>query len=81
MWDIDTEQVSSTEHTATFPTELVRIPIEACSKEGDIVFDPFSGYGTVALVSKIMRRRFIGFEINEQYVKDSLYRISRASVL
>jgi DNA modification methylase len=73
--------MTSGSHTATFPTKLVEIPIDACSEEGDVIFDPFSGYGTVALVSRMMRRRFIAFEINENYAKESNYRISRASTL
>ena len=35
-----------------------------------VVFDPFMGSGTVAYVAEKMGRNFVGFEINETYVKD-----------
>lgn len=38
--------------------------IQEFTEEGDIVFDPFSGSGTVAVESKRLNRNFAGVEIN-----------------
>jgi len=52
------------------------------SDEEDIVLDPFLGSGQVAIVSKMMRRRYIGFEIVKEYYEfaqkrldENMYRI------
>jgi len=43
--------------------------------DSGIVIDPFSGAGTTALVGKQLGRRFIGFELNPEYVALSQRRI------
>ena len=47
------------------------------SKEGDIVLDPFIGSGSTAVACKILKRNYIGFEINNDYCKLSENRISK----
>lgn len=56
-------------HFATFPPEIPKMCILAGSKEGDIILDPFMGAGTTALVAKALGRKYIGFELNADYVK------------
>lgn len=51
-------------HCATFPPELIEPIILASCPTGGVVFDPFGGSGTVALVSKQHQRHFILSEIN-----------------
>ncbi len=55
-------------HPARFPEELVEYFLKLFTKENDLVLDPFLGSGTVARVSERMNRKWIGFELNEQYV-------------
>jgi DNA modification methylase len=43
--------------------------VKASSKEGDLVLDPFAGVGTTFVVCKELKRNFIGFEINPDYVE------------
>lgn len=57
------------EHPATYPEKLARDHILSWSNEGDIVLDPFSGSGTTAKMAKHNGRRFIGIEINPEYVE------------
>ena len=59
------------EHQATFPLALIEKLIVTTSKEGDVVLDPFAGYGTTAIASRKNKRNSISFEINERYVEKS----------
>lgn len=56
-------------HFATFPEALVEPCIMAGSAEGDAVLDPFIGSGTVAKVALRAKRKFIGIELNPEYIK------------
>ena len=60
---------SSARHYATFPDRLLTPIILACSKPGDLVLDPFAGSGTTCRIAKENGRRFIGIELNPEYVK------------
>ena len=55
-------------HPAPFPYIMAANIINCCSKEGDIVYDPFMGSGTTALASVKLGRHYIGSEISEKYV-------------
>ena len=57
-------------HPAPFPIELPENCILSCSKEGDLVLDPFMGSGTTARAAKLHGRDYIGFELNPEYIKD-----------
>jgi DNA modification methylase len=67
VWSIATEPYPEA-HFATFPTELARRCILAGSRPGDLVLDPFSGSGTVALVADMLGRRSVGLELNPEYI-------------
>lgn len=54
-------------HVCTFPDELVRRCILMCSNEGDLIFDPFMGAGTVARVAIETKRHFLGSELSKEY--------------
>jgi site-specific DNA-methyltransferase (adenine-specific) len=68
VWTIGTGRFSG-EHFAVFPERLIETPILAGSPENGIVLDPFMGSGTTAVVAKRLKRRFIGIELNPDYVK------------
>ena len=53
--------------------------IKYSSDENDIVLDPFMGSGQTGIASKLLKRRFIGFEIVPEYVKFSNERIAKIS--
>lgn len=57
------------EHPAIFPEKLVQDHIISWSNEGDIVLDPFCGSGTVAKVSGMLNRKWVGIEISSEYCK------------
>ena len=62
-------------HQATFPKSLITPFILTTTKKGDVILDPFMGSGTVAVVSIENDRQYIGFEFNEDYVKEAKERI------
>jgi DNA modification methylase len=68
VWTIPTESFAEA-HFATFPQALVEPCILAGSRPGDIVFDPFLGSGTVAQVAQNLGRKWLGCELNPEYVK------------
>ena len=53
-------------HVAAYPEELVYFLISAYTNLGDVVLDPFLGSGTTLKVSRILNRRGIGYEINQE---------------
>ena len=60
--------VDKNPHPAPFPYIMAANIINCCSKEGDIVYDPFMGSGTTALACVKLGRHYIGSEISEKYV-------------
>lgn len=62
-------------NTIQKPIKLIERLVLASSNEGDYVLDPFSGVGTTAVVCKKHNRRFVGFEMNEKYVRLSNERL------
>ena len=68
VWDIKREYWHGDQKTPTkLPAELVRKILLYSSEEGDLVLDPFLGSGQVAVVSKELKRHYIGFEIVKEY--------------
>lgn len=65
-------------HPTEKPVELMRVLVENSTKHGDIVLDPFMGVGSTGVACIETGRRFVGFEINEQYFKIADERISEA---
>lgn len=45
-----------------------------------IVLDPFMGSGTTALVAKNMNRKYVGIELNPDYIKMANKRLSQMTI-
>lgn len=56
-------------HEAMFPEELVRRCIKMYSFPNDVVFDPFMGSGTTAVVAMKLKRHYLGYELYPEHVK------------
>jgi len=67
VWTVATKPYKEA-HFAVFPDELIKPCILAGSAKGDIVLDPFFGSGTTGIVALRSRRRFIGIELNSEYI-------------
>jgi DNA modification methylase len=57
------------EITVQKPAKLIERLVKASSSEGDVVYDPFSGSGTVPAVCAQHDRRFVACELNSEYAK------------
>lgn len=57
----------NTDHPTQKPEKLIAKLILASSREGDVVFDPFLGSGTTAVVAKKLGRRYCGIELHLDY--------------
>ena len=66
VWEIPPEL--DRKHPCPYPEELPRRLIKLYSYVGNIVLDPFAGYGTTLKVAGELRRHCIGIEISRKYV-------------
>ncbi len=76
VWTITTKPYSGA-HFAVMPADLVKPCIMAGCREGGVVLDPFSGSGTTAMVARDLSCRYIGIELNPEYVEISLKRLEQ----
>lgn len=67
VWAIPTRPFTGN-HFAVFPEALVTPCLLAGSRIGDVVLDPFMGSGTTGAVAARLGRRFIGCELNPDFL-------------
>lgn len=67
-------------HGCQMPEQLLGRIIRTCSEENEIVMDPFSGSASTLVVSKKLGRRFVGFELSEEYAKAGTARLDQTNV-
>jgi DNA modification methylase len=79
VWTVNTKPYKGA-HFAVYPTELIRPCVLAGSRPGDVVLDPFNGSGTTGFVSIEERRKYIGIDINPEYLAIAEARIKSAQV-
>ncbi len=65
----------NTEHPTQKPEALIERILKASSNSGDRILDLFSGSGTTSVVAKRLGRKFIGIEMNPEYVQVGLKRL------
>jgi site-specific DNA-methyltransferase (adenine-specific)/modification methylase len=76
IWQISRGEKFSKEHGASFPLELSNKIIHNFSNVDDIVYDPFTGTGTVAVSCLKSNRKYIGSEISLKYYNITNERIA-----
>ena len=54
-------------HPTPKPKHFIKEIMEVVTIENDLILDPFIGSGSTAVACKQLHRRFVGFEINEDY--------------
>ena len=63
-------------HPARMSGGLVNFFIEFLTVEGDLVLDPFSGSNTTGYCAEKLRRKWLSFEVKEDYIKQAITRFS-----
>ncbi len=69
IWTMNAESAKRIGHPAPFPEELPYRLIQLYSFKGDIILDPFMGSGTTAVAAIKSDRKFVGYEISQEYIQ------------
>lgn len=77
VWRI---RATKSDHPAAFPLELPVRCIGAATNPGDVVVDPFCGSGTTLVAANDMRRKFVGIDLNPEYIEMARQRLGLASL-
>jgi hypothetical protein len=83
VWGKDREKKKAKERLATLPHPMAKTLshlkwiVRWWSEEGETVIDPFMGSGTTGIACALLRRRFIGIEIDDDFFEVARERIER----
>lgn len=69
VWTMNPESAKKIGHPAPFPVELPHRLIQLYSFKGDIILDPFMGSGSTAVAAVKTERKYVGYEIDEEYIE------------
>ena len=75
VWSFPAESAKRVGHPAPYPSELPRRLIQLYTYVDDIVLDPFIGSGTSAVAAIKNNRKYIGYDISEEYIQIARRRI------
>ena len=74
-----TEKGDYNTHLSVKPVQLISHLVKLFTKENAVVLDPFMGSGTTGVACVQSKRRYVGFDINAEYIKIAERRITEAS--
>lgn len=69
VWTFNPESAKKVGHPAPFPVELPYRLIQLYTFTGDVILDPFIGSGTTAIAALQSSRRYVGYEVDAEYIK------------
>jgi site-specific DNA-methyltransferase (adenine-specific) len=75
MWVFDPVKFYPGKHPCEKPQEMIEHIIAASSRPGDIIFDAFMGSGSTGAAAMKLGRKFIGVELNPEYIAISRKRL------
>jgi len=67
-------------HPTQKPVELLKRIVLSSSNKGDIVLDPFNGSGTTGIISKLYNRKYIGIDLEKEYLDLTLRRLDALKI-
>jgi DNA modification methylase len=73
-------ECSNKNHSAAFPVDLPQWFIKLFTQPGDIVLDPFIGSGTTAVAAIQLGRKYLGVDINREFVELARKRVSETQI-
>jgi DNA modification methylase len=77
VWDIAPESARRVHHPAPFPVELPARLIHLYTYRDDLVLDPFLGSGSTAVAAARLGRRYVGYDLDAQYVEIARARVAQ----
>jgi len=77
LWSIPTESATRVGHPAPFPVELPEQLIRLYTYEDDLVLDPFMGSGSSLVAAARLGRRYVGYDLDPEYVALARERVGR----
>ncbi len=77
IWEFPAESANKVGHPAPFPLELPYRCIQLYTFKGDVVLDPFCGVGTTCLAAVKLKRNYVGYDTNKEYVDTAIRRIDK----
>ncbi len=78
VWAIPPESARRVGHPAPFPVELPEQIIRLYTFVDDLVLDPFMGSGSTLVAAAGLRRRYVGYDLDESYVALARERVATA---
>lgn len=78
VWEFPATSAKAAKHPAPFPQELPKRLINLYTYGGEVILDPFMGTGNAGIAALASGRRFVGYDINEDYVTTARQRIAEA---
>jgi site-specific DNA-methyltransferase (adenine-specific) len=76
VWRMNPESARKVKHPAPFPVELPYRLIQLYTFKGDVVLDPFMGSGSTALAALKSERKFVGYDVDADYIRLAEARIA-----
>ncbi|MGH9056553.1 MAG: DNA-methyltransferase [Acidimicrobiales bacterium] len=77
VWEIPPEIARRVSHPAPFPVELPARLIHLYTYRGDLVLDPFAGAGTTAVAAVRADRHYVGYDLDERYIRTAEARVEQ----
>ena len=81
VWEMGSTQKEEKKfgkHPTQKPLELLKRIVLASTKEGDLVLDPFCGSSTTGVAAAILNRKYVGIDLEEEYLNLSKRRLHEA---
>jgi len=80
VWEISAPQAEEKKfgkHPTQKPVALLKRIIQASTKEDDLVLDPFCGSSTTGVAAVLLKRKYVGIDLEEEYLELSKKRLEQ----